>query len=195
MKTYSPKASEITRQWHVIDASGEPVGRLASRVALLLRGKHKPTYAPHMDMGDHVIVVNAAKVTFTGGKTEQKRYYRHSGYPGGFKAEAAKDVLARFPDRVVERAVKGMLPHTTLGKQMYRKLRVYAGPTHPHAGQIADNARPRTSKKREVVRSTTDVDNTTREGVDTTREGVDTTREVVYTTRPAAPSSQEEATQ
>jgi large subunit ribosomal protein L13 len=136
-KTYSPKASEITREWHVIDASGVALGRLASQVAQLLRGKQKPTFAPHMDGGDHVIVVNAAKVSLSGGKTEQKVYYRHSGYPGGFRTTAVKDELAKRPTRVIERAVKGMLPHTTLGRQMYRKLRVYAGPTHPHAGQVA----------------------------------------------------------
>lgn len=142
MKTYSPKLSEITRQWHVIDAAGVPVGRLATRVALLLRGKHKPTYAPHLDMGDHVVVINAAQVTMTGGKGDQKQYYRHSGYPGGFRAILAKDELAKRPDRVIERAVRGMLPHTSLGRQMYRKLRVYAGATHPHAGQVVAGLQP-----------------------------------------------------
>ena len=142
MKTYSPKLGEITRQWHVIDAAGVPVGRLATQVAMLLRGKHKPTYAPHLDMGDHVIVINAAQVVLTGGKVEQKKYYRHSGYPGGFRAVAAKDELAKRPDRVVERAVRGMLPHTTLGRQMYRKLRVYAGPNHPHEGQVVAGIQP-----------------------------------------------------
>jgi large subunit ribosomal protein L13 len=140
-KTYSPRASEITRDWHVVDADGVPLGRLASRVAQLLRGKHKPSYAPHLDSGDHVIIVNAAKVSLTGGKGEQKLYYRHSGYPGGFRAIAAKDELAKRPARVVERAIKGMLPHTTLGRQIYRKLHVYSGPEHPHAGQVAAGRR------------------------------------------------------
>ena len=136
-KTYSPKAGEITREWHVVDASGVALGRLATQVAQLLRGKHKPTYAPHLDTGDHVIVINAAQVSLSGAKTEQKQYYRHSGYPGGFRAITLKDELARRPTRVIERAVKGMLPKTTLGRQMYRKLRVYAGPEHPHAGQVS----------------------------------------------------------
>jgi large subunit ribosomal protein L13 len=135
-KTYSPKASEIKREWHVIDATNVPLGRLASQVAQLLRGKHKPTFAPHMDGGDHVIVLNAAKVALTGAKLDQKKYYSHSGYPGGFKARPVKVELANRPDRVIERAVKGMVPHTSLGKQQLRHLRVYAGPTHPHAGQV-----------------------------------------------------------
>jgi large subunit ribosomal protein L13 len=136
MKTYSPKAKEITRQWHVIDAAGVPLGRLASQVAQLLRGKHKPTFAPHMDGGDHVIVVNAEQVVLTGNKLDQKFYYRHSGYPGGFRAIRARDEMARRPVRVIERAVKGMLPHTALGKAQLGKLRVYPGPDHPHAGQV-----------------------------------------------------------
>jgi large subunit ribosomal protein L13 len=145
MKTYSPKASEIAREWHVVDASGVPLGRLATRVARLLTGKHKPTYVPHMDSGDHVIVINAAKIGLSGGKLDQKLYYRHSGYPGGFRAVPVKDELAKRPTRVVERAVKGMLPHTTLGRQMYRKLRVYAGPEHPHAGQVASTPKEASS--------------------------------------------------
>ncbi|MCC6176721.1 MAG: 50S ribosomal protein L13 [Chloroflexi bacterium] len=136
MKTYSPKAKEITREWHVIDATGVPLGRLASQVAQLLRGKHKPTYAPHLDTGDHVIVVNAAHVALTGAKVDQKMYYRHSGYPGGFRAVPVKVELARRPERVVERAVRGMVPHTALGRQQLRKLHVYAGGEHPHAGQV-----------------------------------------------------------
>jgi large subunit ribosomal protein L13 len=144
MKTYSPKAGEIQREWHVVDASGVALGRLASDVARLLCGKHKPTYAPHLDSGDHVIVINADKVTLTGAKIDQKTYYRHSGYPGGFRAVVAKDELAKRPTRVVERAVRGMLPRTTLGRQMYRKLRVYAGPEHPHAGQVAQGKKETT---------------------------------------------------
>jgi large subunit ribosomal protein L13 len=136
-KTFSPKAKEITREWHVIDASGVPLGRLASQVAQLLRGKHKPTFAPHLDSGDHVIVVNAAKVALTGAKIDQKQYYRHSGYPGGLKATPVRVELEKRPERVIERAVRGMVPHTSLGKQQLRHLRVYAGPNHPHLGQVA----------------------------------------------------------
>jgi len=139
-KTYSPKASEITREWHVIDASGIPLGRLASQVAQLLRGKHKPTFAPHMDGGDHVIVVNAAKIALTGAKLDQKKYYRHSGYPGGFKETPIKVELERRPERVIERAVRGMIPHTAQGKNQLRHLKVYAGPSHPHTGQAAQHA-------------------------------------------------------
>jgi large subunit ribosomal protein L13 len=136
-KTFSPKAKEITRDWHVIDASGVPLGRLASQVAQLLRGKHKPTFAPHLDSGDHVIVLNAGKVALTGAKLDQKKYYRHSGYPGGFKETPVRVVLERFPERVIERAVRGMVPHTSLGKQQLGHLHVYAGSTHPHTGQVA----------------------------------------------------------
>ncbi|MFN8633371.1 MAG: 50S ribosomal protein L13 [Chloroflexota bacterium] len=136
-KTFSPKAKEITREWHVIDADGVPLGRLASQVAQLLRGKHKPTFAPHLDTGDQVIVLNAEKVAFTGAKLEQKKYYRHSGYPGGFRATSVKVELDKRPERVIERAVRGMVPHTSLGKAQLRHLHVYAGPTHPHSGQVA----------------------------------------------------------
>jgi large subunit ribosomal protein L13 len=140
MKTYSPKAGDIRREWHVVDAAGVPVGRLASRVAQILRGKHRPTYAPHLDMGDHVIVINAARIVFTGAKADQKMYYRHSGYPGGFRAVRARDELEKRPTRVIERAIKGMLPKGSLGQKLYRKLRVYAGTEHPHAGQLAHSA-------------------------------------------------------
>ncbi len=132
MKTYSPKASEITRQWHVIDAAGIPLGRLASQVAQLLRGKHKPTFAPHLDTGDHVVVVNAEHVVLTGNKIDQKMYYRHSGYPGGFRAIKVKDEMAKRPVRVIERAVKGMLPKNRIAAKMLKKLRVFAGPNHTH---------------------------------------------------------------
>jgi large subunit ribosomal protein L13 len=138
-KTFSPKGSEITREWHVIDASGVPLGRLASQVAQLLRGKHKPTFAPHMDGGDHVIVINAAKIALTGAKLDQKKYYRHSGYPGGLKELPVKVELERRPDRVIERAVRGMVPHTALGRRQLRHLRVYAGPSHPHTGQAVQH--------------------------------------------------------
>ena len=134
-RTYSAKEADIKRKWYVVDAEGKTLGRLATQVAIVLRGKHKPIFTPHVDTGDHVIVVNAEKVHLTGDKVRQKTYYRHSGYPGGLKSETVKDVLARKPSAVVERAVKGMLPKTTLGKQMARKLNVYAGPTHPHQAQ------------------------------------------------------------
>jgi large subunit ribosomal protein L13 len=136
MKTYSPKAREITRDWHVVDAAGQTLGRLATEVASLLRGKHKPTYAPHLDMGDSVVVVNAAKIRVTGRKRQQKMYYRHSGYPGGLKVESLEKLLARRPTRVIERAVKGMLPHNRLGRAIYHHLKVYAGPDHPHESQV-----------------------------------------------------------
>ncbi len=137
MKTYSPKASEIVRRWHVIDASGQTLGRLATQIAQLLKGKHKPQYAPHMDVGDFVVVVNAEKVRVTGDKLEQKQYYRHSGYPGGIRSVSLGTQLQAHPTRVLEHAVRGMLPHNALGRAMYRKLKVYAGPTHPHGAQIA----------------------------------------------------------
>jgi large subunit ribosomal protein L13 len=138
-KTYSPKAKEITREWHVLDASGVPLGRLASQVAQLLRGKHKPTFAPHLDTGDQVIVINAAKIALTGAKIDQKQYYRHSGYPGGLKKTPVRIELEKRPERVIERAVRGMVPHTSLGKQQLRHLHVYAGATHPHTGQVAQS--------------------------------------------------------
>lgn len=135
IRTYSAKPADITRKWYVVDASGKTLGRLATQVAIVLRGKHKPTFTPHMDTGDHVIVVNAEKVHLTGDKVRTKTYYRHSGYPGGLKSETVKDVLARKPSAILERAIKGMLPKTSLGKQMARKLNVYAGPSHPHHAQ------------------------------------------------------------
>jgi large subunit ribosomal protein L13 len=144
-KTFSPKAKEITRDWHVIDAAGVPLGRLASQVAQLLRGKHKPTWAPHLDSGDHVIVLNAEKVALTGAKMDQKMYYRHSGYPGGFRATPVRVEMEKRPERVVERAVRGMVPHTTLGTQQLRKLHVYAGSEHPHAGQVSQSQKEATS--------------------------------------------------
>lgn len=137
MKTYSPKAAEIERRWHVIDASGQTLGRLATQIAQLLRGKHKVYYAPHLDVGDYVVVINAEKVRVTGNKLEEKRYYRHSGYPGGLKSVTLGSQLRAHPTRVIEHAVRGMLPHNALGRAMYRKLKVYAGPTHPHAAQVA----------------------------------------------------------
>ena len=135
MTTYSPKPGDITRNWLVIDASDVVLGRLASTVANLLRGKHKPTFAPHVDGGDFVIIVNADKVALTGSKREQKKAYRHSGYPGGLKATTYAELLETDPRRAVEKAVKGMLPHNKLGRQVIKKLKVYSGPSHPHAAQ------------------------------------------------------------
>ena len=135
MRTYSPKGSDITRQWHVIDASDVVLGRLASHVAVLLRGKHKPIFAPHVDTGDFVIVINADKVALSGNKLEQKRAYRHSGYPGGLRSISYGDLMEKRPERIVEKAVRGMLPKNSLGRKTLRKLKVYAGPDHPHQAQ------------------------------------------------------------
>jgi large subunit ribosomal protein L13 len=135
LRTFSPKPSDVQRQWHVIDATDVVLGRLATQAATLLRGKHKPIYAPHVDTGDFVIIVNAEKVALTGAKRENKVEYRHSGYPGGIRATSYDVLLAKNPRRVVEKAVKGMLPHNTLGRQMLSKLKVYAGPDHPHQAQ------------------------------------------------------------
>ncbi len=136
MRTYSTKASDIERDWWLMDASGKILGRLASEVAKLLKGKHKPIYSPHLDVGDYVIVVNAAKVRVTGSKLTQKIYYRHSGYPGGLKSISLKRMMETHPTRVIEHAVKGMLPHNRLGAAMFKKLKVYPGPEHPHQGQV-----------------------------------------------------------
>lgn len=135
MRTYTPKPGEVEQTWYVIDATDVVLGRLASHVAALLRGKHKPSFAPHVDTGDFVIVVNADKVALTGSKREQKMDYRHSGYPGGLRATSYVELLEKNPRRAVEKAVRGMLPHTTLGRQMLSKLKVYAGPEHPHQAQ------------------------------------------------------------
>ncbi|GGL31714.1 50S ribosomal protein L13 [Phycicoccus endophyticus] len=135
MRTYTPKPGEITRAWHVIDATDVVLGRLATQVATLLRGKHKPTFAPHVDTGDFVIVINADKVALTGAKAEQKRAYRHSGFPGGLSSQSYTDLLAKHPEKAVEKAVRGMLPKTSLGRQQLTKLKVYAGAEHPHAAQ------------------------------------------------------------
>ncbi len=134
-RTYSPKPSDIERSWYVVDATDVPLGRLSSEVAQILRGKHKPIYAPHMDVGDFVVVVNADKVHVSGNKELEKVYYRHSGYPGGLRAETLSEVRAKYPERLVESAVRGMLPKNRLGRQMLTKLKVYAGPDHPHAPQ------------------------------------------------------------
>ena len=135
VKTYAVKASEVERSWWVVDATGQTLGRLATRIATLLEGKHKPMYSPHLDTGDHVVVVNAAKIRVTGDKLRQKSYFRHSNYPGGLREESLETVLARKPELVIERAVKGMLPQNRLGRAMYRKLKVYRGAEHPHQAQ------------------------------------------------------------
>ena len=135
MPTYSPKPGEITRAWHVIDATDVVLGRLATHAATLLRGKHKPTYAPHMDTGDFVVIINAEKVAVSGNKRNDKFVYRHSGFPGGLKQRSVGEMIEKHPDRLVEKAIKGMLPKNRLGRAMAKKLKVYAGPDHPHAAQ------------------------------------------------------------
>lgn len=135
MKTYMPKAEDIERSWFVVDATGVPLGRLASEVAKILRGKHKPTFTPHLDMGDYVVITNAEKVVLTGKKWEEKVYYHHSNYPGGLKATVYKEMAKKFPERVVELAVRRMLPQNKLGRKTFKKLKVYRGENHPHTGQ------------------------------------------------------------
>ena len=135
MPTYTPKASEIERAWHVVDADGLVLGRMATEVARVLRGKHKPIFAPHLDTGDHVVIVNAKKIVLTSNKADDKRVWRHSGYPGGIKSESYGELLARKPEDAIRQTVKGMLPKGPLGRQMLTKLKVYAGPDHPHAAQ------------------------------------------------------------
>ncbi len=135
MRTFSPRPSDVDRSWYVVDAADMVLGRLATRVAHVLRGKHKPTFAPHIDMGDHVIVVNASKVRLTGAKGQQSLSYRHSGYPGGLKSVSFGKLLAQKPERLVEQAVRGMLPKNSVGRSQLRKLKVYAGPDHPHTAQ------------------------------------------------------------
>ena len=135
MRTYTTKPDDITREWYVVDATGLTLGRLASQIASVLRGKHKPIFSPHMDCGDFVIVVNAEKVRVTGDKLDQKMYYRHSQYPGGLKTISLRDQLKQHPDRVIRLAVRGMLPKNRLGRQMLKKLKVYREPDHPHQAQ------------------------------------------------------------
>ena len=134
-KTYTPRESEIERRWYVVDATDETLGRLSSRIAHVLEGKHKPMYQPNLDSGDHVIVLNAGRIAVTSDKLESKVYARHSGFPGGFKEETLGHLLQRRPEEVIRRAVKGMLPHNRLGTQQLRKLKVYAGTDHPHQAQ------------------------------------------------------------
>jgi len=135
MKTFSAKAEEINREWFLVDAEGKTLGRMASEIALRLRGKHKPEFTPHVDTGDYIVVINADKVAVTGNKLNDKVYHHHTGYVGNLKSIKLKDMLAKQPERVIEKAVKGMLPKNTLGRQMYRKLKVYAGAAHPHEAQ------------------------------------------------------------
>jgi large subunit ribosomal protein L13 len=141
MKTYSTKAADIKRQWHVIDASGKVLGKLATQAAGLLMGKHKPVFSRNLDTGDFVVIINAGKVRLTGSKAEQKLYYRHSGYPGGFKSINLEGMLEANPTRVIEHAVKGMLPHNRLGASMIKKLKVYAGESHPHLAQTGASSK------------------------------------------------------
>lgn len=146
MRTFTPRPSDIQRSWYVVDAEDLVLGRVATEVARVLRGKHKPIFAPHVDTGDHVIVVNAAKVVLTAGKGDKKRVWRHSGYPGGISSRTYAEELARKPEDAVRRTIRGMLPKNRLGRQMLKKLKVYAGPTHPHAAQnpqplVVDGAR------------------------------------------------------
>jgi large subunit ribosomal protein L13 len=135
IRTYSPKLDDIQREWFVVDAKDQTLGRLATQIATLLRGKHKPIYTPHMDVGDFVIVVNADKIRVTGNKLDQKIYYRHSGYPGGIKSRTLRELLDRYPDRVIRLAVRGMLPKNRLGRATIKKLKIYAGDKHPHQAQ------------------------------------------------------------
>jgi large subunit ribosomal protein L13 len=138
MKTFSANAETIEQKWYIVDAAGKTLGRMAARVAMHLRGKHKPEYTPHVDCGDYIIVINAANVHVTGKKRSDKLYYRHSGYPGGLKTRTFKEMMQRKPESVIEKAIKGMLPRNPLGRAMYRKLKVYAGENHPHAAQMPE---------------------------------------------------------
>ena len=135
MKTFSAREVDVQRQWLVVDASGKTLGRLATQVATVLKGKHKPIYTPHLDTGDHVVVVNASKVAMTGAKPQDKKYFRHTMYPGGAYWVTVRELMEKHPERVVSQAVRGMLPKTKLGRAMIKKLKVYAGPDHPHAAQ------------------------------------------------------------
>ena len=134
-RTYTPKGAEIDRRWYLVDAEGQTLGRVATRIAHVLRGKHKPTYTPHLDLGDHVVVINAARVRVTGNKAEQKVYHRHTGYPGGIRTTTYAQMMEKHPERILRAAVKGMLPNTPLGRRMFKKLRVYAGGDHRHRAQ------------------------------------------------------------
>jgi len=139
VKTFSPRPKDIDRRWYVVDARNQVLGRLATQVAHILRGKHKPIFAPHVDVGDHVIVINAEKVRLTGRKAQHKLYSRHTGYPGGLRQTVYEDMMKTYPERIIEHAVRGMLPDNRIGRQMFRKLKVYVGGSHPH---LAQNPRP-----------------------------------------------------
>jgi len=154
-KTYSPKASEVTHAWRLVDADGQTLGRLATQIATWLRGKHLPTFAEHMDLGDFVVVVNASRIRLTGNKAVQRKYYRHSTYPGGLKAVSLGDLLEKHPDRVIKHTVRGMLPHNALGRKMLRKLKIYAGPQHPHSAQFraAEKLQQRATETSEIAAS------------------------------------------
>ena len=138
MKTYVTKPAEVERSWYLVDAEGQTLGRLATKIATILRGKHKPIYSPSVDCGDYVVVINAEKVHVTGRRMDQKKYYRHSGYPGGIKEIGLREQLEKHPNRVIESAVKGMLPKNVLGRKMFKKLKVYAGPEHNHHAQAPE---------------------------------------------------------
>ena len=155
-RTYSPRQGDIERSWYVVDAAGQRLGTLASRIALVLEGKHKPSFATHIDTGDHVIVLNAARVDVGRNKAEQKKYSRHSGYPGGYREETLGELLARRPEEVIRRAVKGMLPHNRLGAQQLRKLKIYAGSDHPHEAQQPEPLPPARGAVRPAVSRSTD---------------------------------------
>jgi len=135
LKTFSPKQQDIVRKWYLVDAKNQVLGRLASEVARILRGKHKAIFAPHVDVGDNVVIINAEKIRVTGKKAQQKRYKRYSGYPGGLKETVYEDVLATYPERILEHAIQGMLPKNRLGRQMFKKVKIYAGEEHPHVAQ------------------------------------------------------------
>jgi large subunit ribosomal protein L13 len=145
MKTYSQKVSEVQHKWYVVDATNQVLGRFATQIATLLRGKHKPTYTPSMDDGDYVIVVNCEQIKITGRKADQKVYYRHTGYPGGIKATPYRMMLAKHPDRILRKAVKGMLPKSRMGRKLLGKLKIFAGPNHPHAAQTPEAWTPKYS--------------------------------------------------
>jgi large subunit ribosomal protein L13 len=152
LRTFTPKADDITRNWHVIDADGAILGRLATEVATVRRGKHKPIWAPHVDTGDHVVIVNASKLAVGQRKQQQKTYFRHSGYPGGIRSESLEHMLQRDPEKVVRLAVRRMLPKGPLGRRQLKKLKIYAGPTHPHAAQKpVDRPLPARSKARTIA--------------------------------------------
>jgi large subunit ribosomal protein L13 len=148
MKTFSTKMSEVEHSWHVIDATDQPLGRLATQVAVLLRGKHKPIYQPNLPVGDFVVVINAERVKVTGNKEEAKTYYRHSQYPGGLKRVQYRHMMEKHPTRAVEKAIKGMLPHNSLGRKLFTRLKVYAGPEHPHGAQLAAGPQPTVGRRR-----------------------------------------------